>query len=273
MDGYNTALVCCSDKFSYARCSVNMHVDSLWDLFSPVKFYLFISLSRVCQHHTLLPLTPALLISALTTAPSRHQSHTMSGCAVGPDGKLLDAKDIKWYEDVDSSEPINHTTAPSEFITTANSANTIHPFFRGGPAPAVVAAGSRRSGRAPRPSNRITDPDNAEASSFATAHRLKAPTTGPDNAKASTTHKRKASRSTAAGDSAGRRINRKVGVDDEESTSGSEISDYEPGVAEHPATSDIEAGDTEPDEEPELAYASTKAMGDADREVSLFSPL
>jgi hypothetical protein len=86
-------------------------------------------------------------------------------------------------------------------------------FFRGGPAPAVVVAGARRSGRATRPSNRITDPDNAEASSSAT------------------THKHKASGSMAAG-----RINHKIAVDDEGSTDGSEIDDYEPDVAEHPAT-------------------------------------
>ena len=47
-----------------------------------------------------------------------------------------------------------------------------------------------------RPSNRITDPDNAEALS------------------STTTHKRKAS----GGMAAGRRINRKVAIDDEGST-------------------------------------------------------
>ena len=76
----------------------------------------------------------------------------------------------------------------------ANSSTTIHPFFRDGPPPAVVVAGARRSGRATRPSNRITDPDNADGSS------------------STTTHKRKAS----GGMAAGRRINRRVSVDDEE---------------------------------------------------------
>ena len=72
---------------------------------------------------------------------------------------------------------------------------------------------------------------------------------------------------------AGRCINRKVAVNDKGSTDGSEIDDYEPNVAEHPATaSDNEANgaDTEPEEDTNLAYASTKAMGDADHEVSLF---
>ena len=37
----------------------------------------------------------------------------MPGCTIGPDGNLLNAKDIQWYEDVDSSEPINLATTPS----------------------------------------------------------------------------------------------------------------------------------------------------------------
>ena len=123
----------------------------------------------------------------------------MSDCAVGPDGKLLDTKDIEWYEDADSSEPINQVTTPS--VTTTSSSAAFHPFLRGGPAPAVVVAGARRSGRATRPSNRITDPDNAEALSSAT------------------THKRKASGSMAAG----RCINRKVAVNDEGSADSGEI--------------------------------------------------
>ena len=81
-----------------------------------------------------------------------------------------------------------------------------------------------------------------------------------------TTHKRKASSSMAAGC----RINRKVAVNDEGSTDGIEINDYKPDVAEHPATtSDDKAGDTEPEQHTNLTYASTKAMGDADREVRL----
>jgi len=177
----------------------------------------------------------------------------MSDCAVGPDGKLLNAKDIEWYEDIDSSELIKQAATPSS-TTTASSSATIHPIFRGGLAPAVVVAGARRSGRAIRPSNRITDPDNAETLS------------------SNITHKRKASGGTAAS----RRVNRKVTInsDDEGSTDGNENDDYEPDFAEHPATtSDGEGGDTEPEEDFDLAYASTKAMGDADREVSLCSSL
>jgi len=171
----------------------------------------------------------------------------MSDCAIGPDGKLLDVKDIEWYEDIDSSEPLKQVATPSS-MTTASSSATIHPIFRGG------LASARRSGCAVRPSNRITDPDNAETLS------------------SNTMHKRKASGGTAAS----RWVNRKVTInsDDKGSTNSNENDDYEPNIAEHPATtSDGEGGDTEPEEDFDLAYASTKAMGDVDREVSLCSSL
>ena len=164
----------------------------------------------------------------------------MPGCAVGPDGNLLNAEDIQWYEDVDSSEPINLATTLSSSVTTANTSTTIHPFFHG-------VATACRSGCVTRPSNRITDPDNAAA-----------------------THKRKAS----CGMAAGRCINHKVTIDDKGSSDGSETSDYKPDVAELPAaSSDKDAGETEQDKDTDIGYASTKAMGDADREVSVFSYL
>lgn len=206
----------------------------------------------------------------------------MSGCAVGSDGKLLDAADIVWFEDVDSSEPINSTTTPSgpSSITASNSPAAIPPLNRGEPESAVVAPGARRSGRATRPSIRIADPDNAAASAFVATHQRTGPITNPDNANTSssaTMHKRKASRSISM--AAGRRINRKVvvDVDDEGSTDGNELnefSDYEPDIAEHPPTSPYlgghGGGDTEPepDEDDDIGYAATKAMGDADRQAS-----
>ena len=171
----------------------------------------------------------------------------MSDCAIGPDGKLLDVKDIEWYEDIDSSEPLKQVATPSS-MTTASSSATIHPIFRGG------LASARRSGCAVRPSNGITDPDNAETLSFNTMHKCKA----------------------SGGPAASRRVNCKVTInlDDEGLTDSNENDDYEPNIAEHPATtSDGEGGDTEPEEDFDLAYASTKAMGDVDREVSLCSSL
>jgi hypothetical protein len=149
--------------------------------------------------------------------------------------------------------------------------NTIHPFFGDG---LDSAAESCRSGHVTRPSNRITDPDNAEVSSTACKLKAKACTS------TTMTHKRKASRSVASGDDSSHCI--KVGINNKASTNDSNSSDYEPDTADHPATSDINAADhpatsdidtddTEPDEDPEIAYMSTKAMGDADCKVSLFS--
>ena len=190
----------------------------------------------------------------------------MSGCAVGADGRLLDAEDIQWFEDAESSEPINLATTSTK---AALPSTTIHPIFRGGPAPAAVVARARRSGRATRPSNKIIDPDNAEASSSRVKHHSNI-ITDTDNAEASSsaiTHKRKASRTMVA--SRRSRTNRKV-VDVDAPSDGSEMSEYEfEVVMDHPGTSDIEAGDTEPDDDTDIGYASTKAMGDADREVSL----
>ena len=51
----------------------------------------------------------------------------MSGCAIGTDGSILNAKDMEWYEDVDSAGPIKQAATPS--MTTASSSATIHPFF------------------------------------------------------------------------------------------------------------------------------------------------
>jgi hypothetical protein len=164
----------------------------------------------------------------------------MPGCAVGPDGNPLDTEDIQWYEDVDSSEPINLATTPSSSVTTANTSTAIHPFFHG-------VATACCSSCMTRPSNRITDPDNAAV-----------------------THKRKASRGMAAGC----HINHKVAVNDKGSSDGSETSDYKPNVAELPAaSSDKDASKTEQDEDTDIGYVSTKAMGDADCEVSVFSYL
>ncbi|KAJ8587607.1 hypothetical protein M405DRAFT_863602 [Rhizopogon salebrosus TDB-379] len=114
-----------------------------------------------------------------------------------------------------------------------NSTQPLHPFFSGASSPATFVAGARRSGRASRPSTRIVDPDNVASSS--------------------TRGKRKA----ADGPATTRRVARKV------IPTSSASSDDDGG---HVSDGDLaEAADTE-DEHAEDAYASTKAMGDADRE-------
>ena len=64
-----------------------------------------------------------------------------------PDRKLLDAIGIIWVNDPDDSIPIEPIQqADVEGILPSNS-STIHPYFPGGPPPATMVAGSRRSNR------------------------------------------------------------------------------------------------------------------------------
>ena len=94
------------------------------------------------------------------------------GCAVNLDGSLKDASEIEWHFDKDSDDetPLAVTVAENSLSSASGPAvsgesetsHTLHPFFLGhAHAPAIFAAGSRRSGRAVRPSNHVVDPDNA----------------------------------------------------------------------------------------------------------------
>jgi hypothetical protein len=89
------------------------------------------------------------------------------GCAEAPNGRLLDASAITWYNDVDDMEPIPPLSAAATAGSSAPpsrqaSATTLDRFFANVP-PAQKTAGSCRSARIPRPSIRATDPDNAMA--------------------------------------------------------------------------------------------------------------
>ena len=172
------------------------------------------------------------------------------GCAQDADGNLLSPSKIKWFEDADSVAPISESSPaassslkPMTLSRSLASANVLT---------AAGNVGARRSGRTIHPSTRLTDPDNAESRAFF----------APSGAK------RKAS--TAGG---AHTFRRKV----------AEGSDSDDDVVEAPATS---GGDTQDerdardttekatsDEEDvevlEANYASTKALGDADREVSI----
>ena len=76
---------------------------------------------------------------------------TSNGCALGSDGKLLDASEIVWHYDADDDEPMASATAPSTGQPQpGHSATTLDLFVR-------------RSGRAARPSTKLIDPDNAMA--------------------------------------------------------------------------------------------------------------
>ncbi|KAJ7193210.1 hypothetical protein GGX14DRAFT_325415, partial [Mycena pura] len=76
------------------------------------------------------------------------------GCAQNSDGSLRDASQIQFFNDVDDEQSISGPPSASSSV--------LHPFFTGNAHPVGIVAGSRRSGRKPRPSARLVDPDNAE---------------------------------------------------------------------------------------------------------------
>jgi hypothetical protein len=106
------------------------------------------------------------------------------GCALRPDGTLKDASEIRWHYDVDDELPMPSASTSSAPSTSSIPADNpkIHPFFTGQPPQGVMIAGSRRSGRAIRPSARILDPDNAMSAAnptSAASSKRKAPASSP----------------------------------------------------------------------------------------------
>ncbi|KAG1720947.1 uncharacterized protein EDB91DRAFT_1088629 [Suillus paluster] len=158
----------------------------------------------------------------------------MSDSTVGPNGKLKDASEIVWYNDADDDQPIPSSSTIKSLL---------HPFFAGAAPPAAVIAGARRSTRAPRPSMRILDPDNIASSSTAQGKRK------------------------AADDLTRRRVARKIIASPTTSShDGESDSDVDIGGTDLDAV----GGDTEAEDDVERAYASTKAMGDADYVRTIF---
>ena len=161
-------------------------------------------------------------------------------CALGPDGKLLDASEIVWVNDPDDLMPIASAAVDATVLPP-------HPFFRGGPPPAVMVAGSRRSARVPQPSKRALDPDNVER---------------PDASKRLRPSRTK---NVIESDSASDEHDEDC-VDNRNDTT-----DAEGGIeTEVDSDHESEVVDIDLDSETvEEAYATTMAMGDSDREVSL----
>jgi len=166
------------------------------------------------------------------------------GCAVRPDGSLKDASEIEWHFDKDDETPIASASQGSPTV-----APPTHPFFSAH-APAILVAGSRRSGRTARPSNRLVDPDNAMASVAGTSSPQSIP------------RKRKAPQLKPTC----RVIRRTVYISGDE---GNSTSDYEDHASTMRPAQD-EPTDTEEIEDASgnLEYTSLKAMADADHEVS-----
>ena len=170
-------------------------------------------------------------------------------CALAADGSLLDASAIVFYNDPDDDTPLPGSAATS---------TPLHPFFRGNPAPGKIAAGSRRSARVTRPSARVTDPNNVEASA---AMRKRSATVT-----ASTEASLRAARRVRLTDSEGESENHN-GLDDAEV----DTVDDDNVVIGDASTEGEGGGDGTDVELVEEAYHTTKAMGDADRQVCIES--
>ena len=156
-------------------------------------------------------------------------------CAVAEDGSLLDASKIIFYNDPDDDNPLPNTV--SEPISTT----------------------SRRSGRVTRPSARIMDPDNLEASVL---------------------RKRSATVTTSIEGSvrAARRAKRTLSVDETEDEDKSgcfevevdTVDDDDVGMADITTDEDgVRVGEGSDSEQVQEDYLATKAMGDADRQVCI----
>jgi hypothetical protein len=182
----------------------------------------------------------------------------MSGCALGPDGKLLDTADIVFYHDADDDTPIPAPASASKGPVTATRSVLGSPICK--------TAGSRRPQRTLRPSTKVRDPNNAESTRSAVKCMF------ADQS----TVQRVARKVVVSSDSD--KENDRPGVtnnaDDDEYPPLLEVEDsddeYEP---HHKADGDTEILDnvTNKDEDADAneGYLATKRMGDVDRQVSV----
>ncbi|KAJ7488681.1 hypothetical protein B0H11DRAFT_1912832 [Mycena galericulata] len=160
-------------------------------------------------------------------------SNSTLGCAQNSDGTLREASEIQFFHDVDDQHPISGPSA------AGSSSSPTHPFFTGTARPVGKIAGSRRSARQPRPSARISDPNNVEGSGSRSGKRKQA-SPAPAARKA-------------------RRIS--TILSDAESSEDSEG----PNDSDAAPLEDTEADDTDGQDAMDVDhYESIKAMGDAD---------
>ena len=151
------------------------------------------------------------------------------GCAIGPDGKLLDASEIDWVNDPDDDEPM----PMASMVTTSSMVQrSLDSFVTKPPVP-------RRSTRAARPSTKVIDPDNAM------------------------TIKRKTSDAPAPNPS---RRPRHVSPELEEDAA-TDAETSEPDFS-HGADTEVDDPVSQ-GEEYEETYEEIKALGDADRKVCI----
>ena len=192
------------------------------------------------------------------------------GCAQDADGNLLSPSKIKWYNNVDDENPISggssSSAAGNPVLSSLAKLTTLYTFFTT-PGNLTInstdkVAGSHQSHCVTRPSMRIADPNNAEAPTvtqptFVASSGLSLSLSLSLKCKASTNaFVPKPSRS------------QKVIEDSDDDNAGT-ASDLE---TEGGDDIDETASPTEKaatgGEDTEKNYMSTKAPGDADREVS-----
>ncbi|KAJ7615255.1 hypothetical protein DFH06DRAFT_125311 [Mycena polygramma] len=150
-------------------------------------------------------------------------------CALGPDGKLLDAKDITFFNDPDDMVPL----PPASSTSTAT---TITDFFG-------TAAPPRRSTRAPVPSTRTTDPNNSETTKRKPATALPHPRASARRRSGVESEDADAAQDTEPEDD--------VDMADATASNSSQHND---------------SGDDDGEEDPMTEYLKTKAFGEADLE-------
>jgi hypothetical protein len=199
--------------------------------------------------------------------PCTHTSSDMTppqpppdlGCAVHPNGSLKDASEIEWHFDKDDETPLTATEkSPGSGSASSTSSQTLHPFLLGhAQAPAIFVAGSRRSGRATCPSNRVVDPDNAMNSAPVPSSKKSKVVTG----------KRKASIQRSSSRCVVQKIVHLSGDSDDDNSDGE---DHTPSQPTRAKSTDIKASE---DAVSEQEYALLKAMADADHKVSATSTL
>lgn len=175
------------------------------------------------------------------------------GCAQDADGNLLSPSKINWYNDVDDDVPMPASSGPSGG-SSSSKPTTLDRFFI---APAETG-GTRRSGRATRPSTKLLDPDNAESHGFFLSAGMKRKANPMGDAQAAQLPPRLRSRSAAR------------------STQGTDADSQDEGKTDidtvdltEKASSDVEKASTDDDDIIEVRYQCTKALGDADRKVNV----
>ena len=99
--------------------------------------------------------------------PLCSQFANISGCAVGSDGTLINASQIEFFNDPDttilisgSSYPLTSMSSTSLTSVVSRVLSTLNIFISCSCAPAVITAESHCSAQVPQPSTKVTDPNN-----------------------------------------------------------------------------------------------------------------